>query len=224
MLYRAREREIGVEVALWALGPNMLPDEAVRAAFVAKLGRAQGAVASEPGARVRRLSDVGRGGDRGAVGARANGVRARAGEALSRRRSAADPAAGGARDDARPSARGRARRRAFGHGGAARLDGEAVERRHRAGAAAQALPRGGARHAGLSAAAAGAALGDDARLARRRLFARHARRRDADGWRRSPARRRARSRSRRCSGARSPTIRWCATRASMRSCTSSTRR
>ncbi|HEY1587646.1 MAG TPA: protein kinase, partial [Polyangia bacterium] len=41
MLYRGREREIGVEVALWAIGPNMLPDETTRAAFVAKLGRAK---------------------------------------------------------------------------------------------------------------------------------------------------------------------------------------
>jgi eukaryotic-like serine/threonine-protein kinase len=40
-LYRAREREIGVEVALWAIGADMLPDEAARQAFVGKLGRAR---------------------------------------------------------------------------------------------------------------------------------------------------------------------------------------
>ncbi|MGZ3407853.1 MAG: serine/threonine protein kinase, partial [Polyangia bacterium] len=40
-LYRAREREIGVEVALWTIGAEMLPDEATRTAFVGKLGRAR---------------------------------------------------------------------------------------------------------------------------------------------------------------------------------------
>ncbi|MCU1279340.1 MAG: spk1, partial [bacterium] len=40
-LYRAREREIGVEVALWAIGSDMLPDEATRQAFVGKLSRAR---------------------------------------------------------------------------------------------------------------------------------------------------------------------------------------
>ena len=40
-LYRAREREIGVEVALWVIGGAMLPDETARSAFVAKLGRAK---------------------------------------------------------------------------------------------------------------------------------------------------------------------------------------
>ncbi len=40
-LYRAREREIGVEVTLWVIGASLLPDEATRAAFVAKLGRAR---------------------------------------------------------------------------------------------------------------------------------------------------------------------------------------
>ena len=40
-LYRAREREIGVEVALWVIGMGMLPDEAARTAFVGKLGRAK---------------------------------------------------------------------------------------------------------------------------------------------------------------------------------------
>ncbi|MGZ3440509.1 MAG: serine/threonine protein kinase, partial [Polyangia bacterium] len=40
-LYRARECEIGVEVALWTIGAEMLPDEATRTAFVGKLGRAR---------------------------------------------------------------------------------------------------------------------------------------------------------------------------------------
>ncbi|MDB4968428.1 MAG: protein kinase [Myxococcales bacterium] len=40
-VYRAREREIGVEVALRVIGPAMLPDENVRQAFVAKVGRAK---------------------------------------------------------------------------------------------------------------------------------------------------------------------------------------
>ncbi|HWE27162.1 MAG TPA: protein kinase, partial [Polyangia bacterium] len=40
-LYRAREREIGVEVALWVMGPTMLPDETTRTAFLGKLSRAR---------------------------------------------------------------------------------------------------------------------------------------------------------------------------------------
>ncbi len=41
MLYRAREREVGIEVALWVIGAAMLPDEATRQAFVGKIGRAR---------------------------------------------------------------------------------------------------------------------------------------------------------------------------------------
>ncbi|HEX9105510.1 MAG TPA: protein kinase, partial [Polyangia bacterium] len=41
-LYRAREREVGIEVALWVIGAGMLPDETARSAFVAKLGRSRG--------------------------------------------------------------------------------------------------------------------------------------------------------------------------------------
>ncbi|HEY1586119.1 MAG TPA: protein kinase, partial [Polyangia bacterium] len=40
-LYRAREREIGAEVALWEIGPGMLPDEAMRATFTNKMMRAR---------------------------------------------------------------------------------------------------------------------------------------------------------------------------------------
>ena len=40
-LYRAREREIGVEVALWVIGMGMLPDEATRGAFAQKMMRAR---------------------------------------------------------------------------------------------------------------------------------------------------------------------------------------
>jgi len=40
-LYRAREREIGVEVALWVIGMGMLPDEATRGAFTQKMMRAR---------------------------------------------------------------------------------------------------------------------------------------------------------------------------------------
>ncbi|HEX6837600.1 MAG TPA: protein kinase, partial [Polyangia bacterium] len=41
-LYRAREREIGVEVALWVIGAGMLPDETARQAFATKISRAKG--------------------------------------------------------------------------------------------------------------------------------------------------------------------------------------
>jgi hypothetical protein len=41
VLYRAREREIGVEVALRVIGSNVLPDEAARAAFAQRLARAR---------------------------------------------------------------------------------------------------------------------------------------------------------------------------------------
>src|SRR5262249_18685358 len=40
-LYRAREREIGIEVALWVIGANMLPDDTQRHAFLGKLARAK---------------------------------------------------------------------------------------------------------------------------------------------------------------------------------------
>ena len=144
-LYRAREREIGVEVALWVIGPSMLPDEAARAAFVAKLGRAK--ALSHP--NLVRVFGVYPTADEVVIAAQwapGQTLFARVQEKpLRARRGAPDPAAGGARDDPRASARRRARRRARGDGGAARRDGQAVERGHRAGAAAQALPRGGAR-------------------------------------------------------------------------------
>src|ERR1700759_3802727 len=41
ILYRAREREIGVDVTLRAIGEHVLPDDATRAAFVQRLGRAR---------------------------------------------------------------------------------------------------------------------------------------------------------------------------------------
>ncbi|HEY2745226.1 MAG TPA: protein kinase, partial [Polyangia bacterium] len=40
-LYRGREREIGAEVALWEIGPGMLPDEATRGTFANKMMRAR---------------------------------------------------------------------------------------------------------------------------------------------------------------------------------------
>ncbi|HWE30791.1 MAG TPA: protein kinase, partial [Polyangia bacterium] len=41
VLYRAREREIGVDVTLRVIGHHVLPDEATRAAFVQRMGRAR---------------------------------------------------------------------------------------------------------------------------------------------------------------------------------------
>jgi eukaryotic-like serine/threonine-protein kinase len=41
MLYRAREREIGVEVALWVIGAQLLPDETQRQTFAGKVQRAK---------------------------------------------------------------------------------------------------------------------------------------------------------------------------------------
>jgi serine/threonine protein kinase len=41
VLYRAREREIGVDVTLRVIGGNVLPDEAARTAFAQRMGRAR---------------------------------------------------------------------------------------------------------------------------------------------------------------------------------------